>query len=229
MGSPDGFNGKNSSPVIGANERYHLVTFRLDRQVYALPIEPIRQIIEMVTITPIPQVSSLIEGVINVRGTAIPVVNLRHHLGIARIPLQLHTPIILVNASGRLVGLIVDEVMDVFDCQANAVVHPRDILPDGIGETPLLSGLIRAEENVIMLLDADHLFHAVHVQALAQAATSISDDLFADAEEPVAPPQTSQATPADPKPRAKSRRKAAPKKTPQAAEGPEPADEGEKA
>ena len=59
------------------NARRSLVTFRLGQQKYALPIEPIERIVEMVAVTPIPQVDHSVEGVINYHGKTVPAVNLR--------------------------------------------------------------------------------------------------------------------------------------------------------
>ncbi len=157
-------------------QQLHLVTFRLDRQLYALPIEPIRQIIEMVTITPVPQVRSSVEGVINFRGSAVPVVNLRQHLGMSKAPLKLHTPIILVNTCNRLVGLIVDEVLDVLDRLSSEIINPRDVLPEELGDTPLLRGLFRSAEKMIMLLDIEHLFSLQQANTLAHSFAASEHD-----------------------------------------------------
>jgi purine-binding chemotaxis protein CheW len=143
----------------------NLVTFRLDRQTYALPIEPIVQIIEMVTITPIPQVNHSVEGVINVRGASIPVVNLRRHLGLpeaklheSKPPYGLHTPIILVQVGERTVGLIVDQVAEVLDVSASQITCPADLLPEGLSDAPLLQGLMQAPGGAVLLLDLAALF-----------------------------------------------------------------------
>lgn len=162
----------------------HVVTFRLDRLVYALPIEPIRQIIEMVTITPVPQVRDCVEGVINFRGSTIPVVNLRQHLGMPKIPLKLHTPLIVADIADRLVGLIVDDVVDVIVRPLTQIVHPQDILPQGLGETPLLQGLFQVDGRMVLLLDIEHLFQPHQAQALAEAVTALPAET-----PPLTPPQ----------------------------------------
>jgi purine-binding chemotaxis protein CheW len=156
--------------LIEKNTLLHLVTFRLDRQVYALPIEPIQQIIEMVTITPVPQVRSSVEGVINFHGTSVPVVNMRVQLGMAKTHLELHTPIMMVYVSGRLVGLVVDEVLAVLDIPANQIDRPQDILPEGLGNTSLLNGLFHDGGKTILLLEIEHLFAQQEATALVEAA-----------------------------------------------------------
>ncbi len=151
-----------------------LVTFRLDQQVYALPIEPIVQIIEMVTIMPIPQVNPAIQGVINVRGAPVLVINLRRHMGLPKARLQLRTPIILVQTNAHMMGLIVDQVIDMLELSASQITHPADILPEELGETPLLQGIAHTADGAVLLLDLERLFHRQQ-QALAMA-TAIETD-----------------------------------------------------
>jgi purine-binding chemotaxis protein CheW len=155
--------------------RVNMVAFRLGKQTYALPIDAVRQIIEMVTVIPVPQVKEAVEGVINYHSTTVPIINLRSHLGLPKDPLRLHTPIILVTISGRLVGLIVDEVLDVIERPKDQIVHPKDILPDGLGDAPLLRGLIQTENAVVLLLDLEHLFSSQSTQILAEVAAVLNE------------------------------------------------------
>ena len=155
-----------------ADIRY-LVTFRLDQKTYALPIEPIVQIIEMVTITPLPKAVNSMEGVINVRGAAVPVINLRRHLDLAETKLQLHTPIILVQTAEWLVGLVVDQVTDVLSISADQIIHPTDVLPTGVGDVPLLQGLMHTATGAVLLLDLEFILAAEHAK-LVEAVTALS-------------------------------------------------------
>src|SRR5512137_2172701 len=100
----------------------NLVTFRLGQQLYALPIEPIEQIVEMVTVTPIPQVNPLVQGVINVRGKAVPVVNLRRYFGLPEADSSLDAHIILAQIGAWRVGLVVDHVLNVVNLPSDEVV-----------------------------------------------------------------------------------------------------------
>jgi purine-binding chemotaxis protein CheW len=150
-----------------------LMTFRLNQQTYALPIERIVQIIEMVTITPIPQVNPSVEGVINVHGAMVPVVNLRRHLGLSPGQLQLHTPVVLVQANGRMVGLIVDQVTNVLSLTASQVTRPADVLPDGLGDAPLLQGLVPTKNGMVLFINLDRLFSLDQMGELAEALTAL--------------------------------------------------------
>jgi purine-binding chemotaxis protein CheW len=153
--------------------QYQLVTFLLEEQMYALPIKPIVQIIEMVTITPIPQVDQAVEGVINVRGESVLVINLRRHLGLPPTRLQLRTPIILVRSAGRMLGLIVDQVIDMLSLAPNLVSRPGDILPQDMDVTPLLQGVAHTLEGTVLLLDLDHLFKPHYQESLAAVAAQV--------------------------------------------------------
>ena len=146
---------ERSSSTPTEQGRLNMVTFRIERQTYALPIDPIQQIIEMVTITPLPQVNHVMRGVIRYHGAAAPVVSVRRHLGYPDAPPRLHTPIILVHISGYLIGLIVDEVLAVVSRLPSQIVPPEQVVPEGLGETPALQGLIHTQDEIVLLLSLE--------------------------------------------------------------------------
>ncbi len=158
--------------VVQAKE--NLVVFLLNQVHYAIEIEPIKQIIEMVTITPVLKTETWMEGVINYHGLSVPVINLRRHFGMTVVPYRWHTPIILVNISNHQVGLIVDDVLDVLTLPAAQIMDPKVILPLGIPETPLLKGIIQTEETLTLLIDLTHLFDQMQVRALNVATSALS-------------------------------------------------------
>lgn len=165
------------------SDQRNLVAFRLGRQVYALPIEPVVRIIEMVTITPIPQVSSSVEGVINVRGVAVPVINLCRHFGLPEVPWGLRTPIILVQIGERMYGLIVDEVIDVLGLAANRISRVTDILPEGMSQAPVLQGVAHVQDDTVLLLNIEHLLLPTHIEEMVQAVTDLPDATVEEAPE----------------------------------------------
>jgi purine-binding chemotaxis protein CheW len=211
----------NTTTEETLSEQQNMVAFRLEKQTYALPIEPIVQIVEMVAITPIPQLSQVVEGVINVHGEAVAVVKLRRHLGLADAPLQLNTPILLTRIGGQTIGLIVDEVTDVFNLPTDQIVRLGEILPEELGNAPIFRGLTYVADNAVLMLDPDQLFRPDQLEILAQAASLLQKAIAENGR------VTSEAQPAaEPKPtrrrrKATSKKKAAPKK-PSAEPEPEP-------
>lgn len=183
-------------PVNDANKQpvqlTAIVTFRLGRQIYALPISPIRQIIEMVSISPLPQTNHNIAGVINFHGAAVPVIRLRTLLGLAEEPMKLHTPIILLNHAERLVGLVVDEVLDVVERPAEEVINPEKILVEEMGEIPLLQGLIQTNEGSILLLNPQNIFQPLQSGVLLEAMSSLAQKADQNRTEAVVKPKASR-------------------------------------
>jgi purine-binding chemotaxis protein CheW len=164
----------SKSTVLEGHAVQTVLTFRLERQVYAIPITPIAQLIEMVTIIPLPQMNNGIEGIINVRGTMTPVVSLRHYVGLEKQPRTLHTPIILMRMSdNRMVGLIVDEVLEVV-ALPDVPAPPSDFLPDGLKVAQIVLGVAYQNGRTILLLDHEALFTTAHTHALAQATEGIN-------------------------------------------------------
>jgi purine-binding chemotaxis protein CheW len=158
-----------------AKNSENLVVFRLNRIYYAIAIEAIQQIIEMVMITPVLDTESWMEGVINYHGSSIPVVNLRRHFKMEVVPYSWHTPIILVNILDRPVGLIVDDVLDVTAIAPEQIVSPCSIIPQGLPGISLLKGIIQTGDKLILMLDLAHLFDQVQVRVLSATAEAIGE------------------------------------------------------
>jgi purine-binding chemotaxis protein CheW len=167
---------ENTSPdPVQLTDELHLVIFRLSQQNFALPISSIFQIIEMVTIIPVPKADPLIEGVINVRGKMVPVVNMRHLMNFKVLPFTQHTPIILVNLDGQMSGLVVDDVINVSNIHTSQISKPTDFLPDGLGSIPILQGMTNTPQGIVMLLDTQHLFDPGQGEALRQAVKALEN------------------------------------------------------
>jgi chemotaxis signal transduction protein len=154
----------------------HVVTFRLGSDTFALPVDPVKQILPMLAITPLPRgagalVDSLL-GAINLHGQIIPVVDLCRHLGLPHVGLKRDTPLIVARVGALAVSLIVDEVIDVLSVRACDVAPPGDVLPVELGQAPLLAGLVRVPGppggHLALLLDVEHLFEPDQREALVR-------------------------------------------------------------
>jgi purine-binding chemotaxis protein CheW len=156
-------------------EQVHLLTFRLDQQAYAFSIDEVFQIIDMVAILPIPKAEPFFEGVINLHGRMIPVINLHRFMADSSGAIGLHTPILLVRLEDQITGLIVDEVLDVHSMPANQVERPADFLPAGIRSIPILKGLTTAGKKTVIVLDLNHLLDVDQARALGQMTTLLQN------------------------------------------------------
>ena len=111
------------------NEETQLVTFRLDDQEYALPIANVVQVVRIVAITPMPEVSKIVKGVINVRGKVIPVIDVRKRFNLPAKSHDLNTQLLIAQMDNRMMALIVDVVSEVLTMPAGNIEPPLEIAP----------------------------------------------------------------------------------------------------
>lgn len=128
------------------------LTFELAGEVYGIEILRIREIIGVMTITPIPNSPYGVKGVINLRGKIVPVVDLRVKFGMPETAYTERTCVIVIDrAGGKLTGLIVDAVSEVAQIPA-AEIEPPPAMGDGL-DTSSLRGVAKLKEKVVLLLD----------------------------------------------------------------------------
>jgi len=129
------------------------LTFVLSDEEYGIEILKVREIIGVMTITPVPQSPDYIKGVINLRGKVIPVVDLRLKFGFPEKEYTKETCIIVVEVNNVLTGIIVDTVSEVLDIAAENM-EPAPHFGDGI-DTNVFLGIAKIKNKVKILLDID--------------------------------------------------------------------------
>jgi purine-binding chemotaxis protein CheW len=152
-----------------------LLLFRLGSQDYAFAVESVVQVVSMVTIVPLPQIDETVEGVSNVQGRIVPVVGMRRHLGLSEAQFDRYTPILLIRSGDRILGLIVDEVLDVLNLCPEGFTLMTEILPEDLRQAPVVRDLVWAGGGMSFLLDPEHLFTPHQREALSQAASWLPD------------------------------------------------------
>ncbi len=140
----------------GEGPIFQVVGFRLDDEDYALAITRIQEIILMKPITRIPQVPDFIEGLINLRGSVIPIVNLRKRFGLPAREVDEETRIIVANVHEKTVGCIVDAVTQVMRINREQIQPPPLSVLSVAHQS--ISGLARLEDRLLIILDIDRLF-----------------------------------------------------------------------
>lgn len=157
--------GINAPEEQESSQRLHLVTFSLLGEVFGLPILDVREIIRMTDITPVPQAPGFVEGVINLRGQILPVVDLRKRFGIQAREVDESTRVIVVELTNSAVGLIVDSVSEVLRIPADVVAPPPSLVAGSIG-SEYIKGIGHYDERMIILIEMRKVFNEEEMGAL---------------------------------------------------------------
>ncbi len=141
-------------PVQPAAPPLHLVTFVLDREEFGIPIGRVREVLRVGDITRVPEAPPHIRGVTSVRGRILPIVELRTRLGLPGLGEPgTRARIVVVEAHGRVLGLLVDAVNQVVHVPADSVLAPPgEVLS---AQTDYVTGIGRLDTRLIILLDLD--------------------------------------------------------------------------
>jgi purine-binding chemotaxis protein CheW len=144
------------------------LTFILGSEEYGIDILKVQEIRGYTSVTAIPNTPDYIKGVMNLRGAVVPVVDLRTKFGLPETEYNKFTVIIVVMVGKRIAGLVVDAVSDVLNI-GRAEIEPPPELESGV-DASFITGLAKAAEKLILLLDIERLMGATDVGALTQAA-----------------------------------------------------------
>lgn len=127
--------------------------FSLGGETFAMPVEPVQQIVRISSITRVPHAPRPIRGVTNLRGRVIPVIDLRVRVGLPAAQIDRSSRIIAVSSRGRVIGLLVDSVHQVMHLDLNLIQRPpEDVLTV---ESDYIAGVYHQGESLILLLDVD--------------------------------------------------------------------------
>jgi len=152
-----------------------VLAFEVAGQRYALPVDHVIQIIEMVAITPLPKVPEIVVGVVDFHGLVIPVVDTRRRFEGAYQPYTLHTPIVVGRLDGRVVGLVVDAVIGVLELKPEQAKRPAEIFTVEMApRIQYITGVARLEDGLLMILDPATILSRQEESSLAKALSGQS-------------------------------------------------------
>jgi purine-binding chemotaxis protein CheW len=148
-----------------------LVSFRLAQEEYGIEITKVQEIILMGEITRVPQTPDYIKGLINLRSTVIPIVDLRLRFGLPCQDATDETRIMVVNVAGKTIGIIVDAVSEVLRISDEQIAPPPATVA-GLGRE-YLTGLVKLENRLLILLDIDKILGHEEAAAVEAAAAGL--------------------------------------------------------
>jgi purine-binding chemotaxis protein CheW len=154
--------GDNTNAV---HKEKQLVVFALAKEAYGVDISTVHEIIRMQAITKVPRAPDFVEGVINLRGKVIPVVDMRKRLGLTVSQQTKNSRIVVVDINNQEVGMVVDAVTEVLRTPAESIEPPSAIITT-VDSTYLL-GIAKLEDRLIILLDLEQIFSISEKKKLA--------------------------------------------------------------
>lgn len=148
--------------VTGITATTQYLTFKLDDEVFSVDISKVREVLDFTTVTKVPRTPDFMRGVINLRGSVVPVVDMRLKFGMSITEKTVNTCIIIVeidlDGDTTVLGALADSVQEVID------LEPEQIEPaPKIGtrlNTEFIRGMGKRDDHFIMILDIDKVFSA---------------------------------------------------------------------
>jgi purine-binding chemotaxis protein CheW len=146
--------------AVGMNISTQYLTFNLAGEVFAIDVANIREILDFTTITKVPQTPEFMCGVINLRGSVVPVIDMRLKFGMPKTEKTVNTCIIVMemmldNETG-VIGALADSVQEVLELEGEQI-EPAPKIGTGL-RTEFIKGMGKHNEQFIMILDIDKIF-----------------------------------------------------------------------
>ncbi|HNZ27235.1 MAG TPA: chemotaxis protein CheW [Spirochaetota bacterium] len=147
-----------SSTTVNVGNERQLILFNLGKGSYGIPIENVFEIKKMEEITVVPKAPKFIEGVINLRGNVVPVVDLRKRFGMEKSEITKRTKIIIVEIGKRQFGLVVDSVAEVVSL-SNEQIEPSLPTVSGL-KAEFINGIGKMSEKLIIILEISRILQS---------------------------------------------------------------------
>ena len=157
-----------------ATQAGQYLTFRLEEEVFALEIGQVREVLDYTAITRVPRMPAFMRGVINLRGSVVPVVDLRLKFGMSATERTLNTCIIIAEVSvggeRTLLGALADSVQEVIDLDP-AQIEPPPRLGASVN-VEFIRGMGKRDEAFVIILDVDRVFSTDELSLVQGAGAS---------------------------------------------------------
>jgi purine-binding chemotaxis protein CheW len=151
-------------------ESVQYLTFKLADEIFALDVAKVREILELTTITKVPQTPDFMRGVINLRGSVVPVVDMRLKFGMSMTEQTVNTCIIVVevNLDGDTIvlGALADSVQEVVEMEPESI-EPAPHIGTKL-DTTFIKGMGKIDDHFVMILDIDKIFSSAELTDLAE-------------------------------------------------------------
>jgi purine-binding chemotaxis protein CheW len=148
-----------------------VVGFRIGNETFGVKISSVREIVRVPEITAIPSAPEAVEGVINLRGKIVPVMDLRKRFGHQEIQPDKKNRILVVELENKLVGLIVNAASEVLKIPPSDIAAPGTLFPEG--ESSYVTGVGKLKGRLIILLNISKLLHGQEFKRFEEVAETV--------------------------------------------------------
>ncbi|MGH9711411.1 MAG: chemotaxis protein CheW [Candidatus Acidiferrales bacterium] len=149
-----------------------IVGLQIGRETYGIPIALVREIVRVPEITAVPNAQEYIEGVINLRGKIVSVMDLRKRFGESNVENNKKNRIVVVEIGGRTVGLIVNSASEVLRLSPSEIAPPSSVFLDG--EVDYVTGVGKLGDRLIILLDLVKVLKSGELRHLDDVAAPVA-------------------------------------------------------
>lgn len=149
-----------------SHELIQLVGFRISDEEFGVDITKVQEIIRMVDITRVPNTPAFVEGVINLRGKVIPIIDMRKRLELDSKPYDKDTRITVVEIENRIVGFIVDSVSEVIRIE-KSITEPPPPMVSNIN-SDFITAIAKLDNRLLILLDLNEILNSEQVAELSE-------------------------------------------------------------
>jgi purine-binding chemotaxis protein CheW len=150
------------------------LTFRLGEEVFALDIAQVREVLDYTPITRVPRMPEFMRGVINLRGSVVPVVDLRLKFGMSATERTVNTCIIIaevaIEGERTLLGALADSVQEVIDLEPGQI-EPPPRLGTSV-QAQFIRGMGKRDEHFVTILDVDRVFSSAELSLVQEAGAA---------------------------------------------------------
>ncbi len=155
---------------VDKEQLIQMVGFKIGKEVFGVDILMVQEIIRSAPITHVPNSPEFVEGVINLRGSIIPVIDLRKRLNLGVVQYSKETDwILILDIAGRITGFIVDLVTEVIKVQESSIDPPPEILVAGL-HSQYIRGVCEIDNILLILLDFSRILLVDEVKKLKSVA-----------------------------------------------------------
>lgn len=147
------------------DELLQLVTFSIGEEEFGVNILKVQEIIRTMDITKVPRAPAFVEGVINLRGKVIPIIDLRKRFGLFSKPEDKDTRIVVIEINNIIVGFVVDAVSEVLRIPASTVEPPPPVVA-GV-ESDYINGVGKLKDRLLIMLDLDRILTSEDMDMLS--------------------------------------------------------------